>query len=92
MRFTDWEMGYNAAIDAMQDGAIPTKKEVEEDRVIIVTGGGLFNDISQYIKVLKQSEVIHLNYFCHEKIRAPATHLDNQPFIQQKMQGKRKVY
>lgn len=28
----------------------------------------------------------------HEKIKGPVSHLDNQSFIQQKMQGKRRVY
>jgi hypothetical protein len=36
---------------------------------------------------------LELNGYDHERIlKKPVTHLDNQSFIQQKMQGKRRVY
>ena len=49
-------------------------------------------DIAEYISDLDQVTVIELNGYCHERVKVPATHLDNQYFIQKKMQGKRRVY
>lgn len=61
-------------------------------RIINVTGAILFLDVSEYIRELSSEDVTILKCYEHEKLKRPSTHLDNQKFLQQKMQGKRRVY
>lgn len=59
--------------------------EVIEDASIELKDVGFFGKPTP-------EEVFQLKKIYHEVIKRPFTHLDNQKFLQQKMQGKRRVY
>ncbi|MCP4323410.1 MAG: hypothetical protein GY787_16480 [Alteromonadales bacterium] len=61
--------------------------------LIVITSGGpaYYKDISEYTRVLTAEDIAQLK--CHEhKLIKPEVLPCNNNFIQQKMQGKRRVY
>lgn len=66
---------------------------IDNDLIVITDSGAMYyEDATQYIRAITPKDVFQIKSCDHTNIKRPFTHLDNQKFLQQKMQGKRRVY